>query len=91
MTSGVVQPAARQIAHRRGLRRQLVERDADELDEHHLDHRLQAADRGADRGAHEAHFGDRRVDDAVRAVLLKQSVGTFERAARFRDVLAHAG
>jgi len=83
------QAAARQIAHRRRLRGQLVERHAKKFDEHDLDDRLQPADGGADGRTHKRHLRNRRVDDAFGTVRSKQPLGDLERAAGRGDVLAH--
>ena len=60
-------------------------REAVELD---LGHRLVAGDGHADGEAHDARFGQRRVDDALLAEALDQALGHAEDAAVLADVLA---
>ena len=73
----------------RDLGDDLVERRVDEAVELDLDDRAEAAVGEADGGAHDAGLGERRVDDALRAELVLQSVGDAEHAAELADVLAH--
>ncbi len=67
----------------------LVERDVHEAVELNLAHRSVAADRQPDRGAHDAAFGQRGVDDPVVAERLLQAIGNSEHAAQSADVLTH--
>ena len=71
----------------RGFGRELVEGDADELDEHDLGHRPQTACGGADGEAEEAHLRDRRVADAQRSEAFEQALGRLERSFGDGDVL----
>ena len=43
--------------------------------------------RHADRGAHDAGFGQRRIDDPLRTEVLLQTLGDAEDAAELSDVL----
>ena len=73
----------------RELRGDLVERGEDEPVELDLAHRPEPAHREADRGADDAGFGQRRVEDALLAELGLQPLGHAEHSAELADVLAH--
>ena len=91
--------AAEHVAELGGLVEDLVEADAEEVDEHQLGHRPQAGGGGARRGADEGALGDRRVEHPVAAELRHQALGDAERSApgvvlagcahAAGDVLAH--
>ncbi len=66
----------------------LVERRVDEAVELDLDDGPVAAQRQADRGAHDPGLGERGVDDAVLAEVLLEVLGDAEDAAELADVLA---
>jgi hypothetical protein len=68
----------------------LLEADADEIDEHDLDQRAHPRLGEADAHAGESHLGDRRVDDAALAEALLQPLGRAEHAPGAADVLAQA-
>ena len=73
---------------RAGVVEDLVERDAGEISELHLDDRPHSFHRRADRRADHGVFADRRVQDAP-GKLFRQTFRGFERAAEFSgDVLA---
>ena len=80
--------AAGAVAESRQLADDLVEAGIDVVGKLDLGDRAQAVDAHADRGADDAAFGDRRVDDAMLAVLALQAVGAAEYAAEVTDVLA---
>jgi hypothetical protein len=82
------QRAAGEVAGVRRLGDEPVERDADEVDEHHLDDRAVATHRGADGCAEEAGLGDRRIQHALRSELLQEALGDLERPSAAGDVLA---
>jgi hypothetical protein len=71
------------------LAHDLVEGGVDEPVELDLDDRAVAAHREAHGGAHDARLGQRRVDHALSAELVLESVGDAEHAAELADVLAH--
>ena len=73
----------------RDLADDLVERGVDEAVELDLHDGPVAAEGEADRGAHDAGLGERRVDHALRAELVEQSVGDAEDTAELADVLPH--
>src|SRR3954463_3819330 len=64
----------------------LVEGTADEVHELELGDRAHAGERRAIGRAHNGRFGDGRVDDALGAEVVDESVGYFERAAVNADV-----
>ena len=68
---------------------QLVHRLHGEIEGHELDDRLQAGERRADAQAGKAVLGDRRVDHALVAELLQQSLRDLVGALIFGDLLAH--
>ena len=73
---------------RAGVVQDLVERDAGEIGELHLDDRPHSFHRRADRRADHGVFADRRVQDAS-GKLFRQTFRGFERAAEFSaDVLS---
>ena len=86
-TSGTVSSPLREVMEEGGLGRDLIEGDADELDEHDLGHRPQPACGGADGEAEKAHLRDRRVADAQRPEALEQAFGRLERSLGDGDVL----
>ena len=59
----------------------LVKSAADEVHELKFSHRTHAGKRRAKRRAHNGRFGDRRIDDALRAKVMDKTVRDFERAA----------
>ena len=67
----------------------LVDRLHGEVEGHELDDRLQAGERRADAQAGKAVLGDRRVDHALVAELLQQSLRDLVGALIFGDLLAH--
>ena len=67
----------------------MVDRLHREVEGHELDDRLQTAHRRARAQTGETIFGDRRVDDALRAEFLKQTLRDLVRALIFGDFLAH--
>ncbi len=79
---------ARAGAHACGVRADLVVRGTEEAVELDLGHRAQSSHREADRGADDAALGQRRVDDAVRAKALLETLGDAEDAAIGANVLA---
>ena len=68
----------------------LVEGAADEVHELKFGDRAHAGERRAESRAHDGGFGDGRVDDALGAEAVDESVGDFERAAVDADVFAEA-
>jgi hypothetical protein len=66
----------------------LVETDADEVDERDLDDRMHAGHRRTGGDADEAGLGNRRVDDALRAELVGHADRGAEHAAELGDVFA---
>src|SRR4051812_32348845 len=72
----------------RGLVDDLLERGRAEIRELHLRDRQQPTERGADGHSDDRRLRDRRVDDAVAAELLDETVGHTEHAATHADVLA---
>jgi hypothetical protein len=77
------------ITNARELAADLVEARIDVIGELDLGDRPQAVHAHADGGSHDAPLGDRRVDDAVLAVLALQSLGGAKHSAEIADVLAH--
>jgi hypothetical protein len=71
-----------------GLVHQLIHDKRQEVTKHDLEDRTQTGHGGANRNAECAGFGDRRVDDALRAELREKPLRLFEHAARGSDVLA---
>ena len=65
-----------------------VHREREEVAEHDLDDRSQAVHRRAERGARERQLGDRRVEDALGAVLVVEARGRGEDPPGDGDVLA---
>ena len=65
-----------------------VHRERQEVAEHDLDDRPEAVHRRAERRARERQLGDRRVEDALRAVLVVEARRRREDAAGDGDVLA---
>ena len=78
----------RDVPELRGLVDEAVHRQAHEVAEHHLEHRTQAGDRGAVRGAGERELGDRRVEHPLGPEPLQQIGGHLEHPAGRGDVLA---
>ena len=72
---------AEHIAHLGGVVQHLVHADADEVDEHQLADGSRPGGGGADGGADEGCFGQRRVQHALVAELLNQADGGAERPA----------
>ena len=81
--------AARHVKRLGGGIDQLVHRLHGEVEGHELDDRLQAGERRADAQTGKAVFGDRRVDHALVAELLQQSLRHLVGALIFGDLLAH--
>ena len=73
--------AAEHVAEFGALVEDLVHAAAEEVDEHQLGDRPQAGRGRADRRADEARLGDRRVEHAVAAELLDETLGDAHRAA----------
>ena len=67
---------------------ELIHHQIKEISEHQVDDRPAAGHGRAHGDAHEAGFGDRRVDDAVGAEFLDQTGQNLERRARLGDILA---
>ena len=84
-----VELAARHGEHVRRVVHDLVEGDERKAEGHELDDRPQPDHRRADAEAGEAIFADRRVDDALRAETLEQSLADFVGAVVFGDFFAH--
>ena len=80
---------ARHVADRGGGIENLIEREQAEIDRHQLDDRPHAGHRGANAGAGEARFRQRRIADALGAELGEQSLAHRVAAAVAADVLAH--
>ncbi len=89
ITIAIVVRAVGTLVQLGDLRDDLVEGRIDEAVELDLAHRAVAANRQTDRGADDGRLGQRRVDDAVLAEVLLQSVGDAKDAAEATDVLAH--
>jgi hypothetical protein len=68
----------------------LVEGAADEIHKLKLGHRTQARERCAKRRADNGRLGDRRVDDTFRTEAVDKSIGDFESASVYADVLTNA-
>src|SRR5215470_6556989 len=66
----------------------LVKGAADEVHKLKFSNRPHAAQRSAESCPHNGHLGDRRVDHALRAEAVNETVGNLERAAINADVLA---
>src|ERR1700683_5320936 len=81
--------AVRALVELRHLADDLVEGRVHEAIELDLAHRAIAANGKAHRSAHNGRLGKGRVDDAVFAEVLLQSVGDAKHAAELADVLAH--
>ena len=67
----------------------LVDRLHGEVEGHELDDRLQAGHRRTDADAGKAMLGDRRIDDALVAEFLQQTLGDLVGALILRDLFAH--
>ncbi len=80
--------AARAVAQPRRRRDQLVGRGEDVIGELDLDDRAQPIGAHADRDRQHAALGDRRIEDALVAVLFLQALGHPEDAAIKPDILA---
>ena len=80
--------AAEHEAHLGGLVEELVERHADEVDEHELGNGTQASGGGAGGAADDRAFADRGVPDAFLAELIEEALGHAEAAAELANVLA---
>src|SRR5829696_5575634 len=78
----------RHVPELRRLVDETVHRQGHEIPEHDLDNRAQSGDGRAERGTGHRELRDRRVEDAVLAVLLVQPRGRHEDTARSRHVLA---
>src|SRR5438270_9706273 len=76
------------IAQLGGLLGNGVHGGGDEVDKLDLRHRTHASKRGADGGADDDAFCERRVDDAVWAELFDKSLGGLEGATHHADVFA---
>ena len=76
------------VAHSADLADDLVEGGVHEVGELHLGDGAQPVDGGPGRGARDHCLGERRVEDALVAVLGPQAVGRAEDAALAADVLA---
>ena len=72
----------------RGLLDELIHRRRDEIGELNFGHRSQAHHRAADGRSDDDAFGERRIEDAVFAVLIEQARGGFENAAGKADIFA---
>src|SRR5665213_606257 len=68
---------------------ELIHRLHGEVEGHELDDRLQAGECRANTQAGKAVLGDRRIDDALLAELLQQSLRNLVGALIFGDFLAH--
>src|SRR5579871_4250916 len=75
-----VELAARHVAERRRVVYDLIEREKTEVDRHHLDYRPHTTERGADAGAHEGRFRERRIAYPLGPELIKQPMGYRERS-----------
>jgi hypothetical protein len=71
-----------------GLVDEAVHRERDEVGEHDLEDGAQPGCGATERGAGERELGDRRVEDAVGAVALREAGRRLEDAAGVRHVLA---
>src|SRR6516162_7630100 len=80
---------ARHMADRCRVVDDLVERKKAEIDRHDFDDRAHPAEGGADPGADEGRFRERRVANAFRAELIEQPLGHRITAAIAPDILAH--
>src|ERR1700731_5425712 len=80
--------AARAITQPRRFRDQLVGRRIDVIGELDLDDRPEPVGAHADRDRQHAALGDRRVEDALLAMLLLQAISDAEDAAVKPDILA---
>lgn len=80
--------AAGASAHARGVRADLVVGRPEESLELNLGHRMQSAHRHADREADDSRLRERRVEHAVAAESLLQTLGHTEDAAIDADILA---
>jgi len=76
------------VAVLRELAHDLIERGEDEVCELNLDDRAEAIQRHADRHADDASLRERRVEHALRAVLLLQPLCHAEHAAEVADIFA---
>src|SRR5216683_1686009 len=81
--------AAEHVMNLGGVVDNLIDREQAEIDRHQLDNRLEPAHRGADSGADDREFRNRRVTHALFAVDGKQPVGDLECTAEVTDLLAH--
>src|SRR5260370_11523363 len=81
--------AAEHVMNLGGVVDDLIDREQAEIDRHQLDNWLECAHRGADSGADDREFRNRRVTDALFAVDSKQPVGDLECTAEVADLLAH--
>ena len=96
---GRARVAAEHVAELGGLVEDLIEADADEIDEHKLRHGAQPGRSRTRRGTDIGTFAQRRIDDAIAAELAEQPLGDAEHAAprillawcarAAGDVLAH--
>ena len=68
----------------------LVEGAADEIHELEFGDRAHAGERRSEGRAYDGGLGDGRVDDALGAEAVDETVGDFERAAVDADVFAEA-
>ena len=82
------QLSSREVAHLRGFGDDLVERDAEELDEHDLDNGAQATRGGPDGGAEDRSLCDRRIAHAIRTELPEKTGGHLEDATGLGHILA---
>ena len=80
---------ARHVEQRRRVVEDLIEGEQAEVHRHDLDDRAHPAEGGADTGAHERRFRQRRVTDPLGPELLEQPLAHGEAAAVPADVLAH--
>ena len=67
----------------------MIDRLHGEVEGHELNHRAKSGHGGSDAKARETMFGNRRVDDAPIAELLKQAAADFIGALILGDFFAH--
>ena len=86
---GAVDEATGHVADVAGVVHDLVKRDVREGPEHQLHYWADAEHRGTDAEADEARFGDRGIDDALRAELFEEAFGYLIGTVELGDFFAH--